>query len=222
MACRGVKSSTNLEQFKPYGFQPTVSEVSGSKRMETEQDQQLVSQRMELESKGIGEVAMTGKPIGAKVAFDLLDAVLTLSAVVIAVKDLFGCAWAVGDDKAPIAPQRTHFDLDHDSSSFFPASGPVLKGIKDSDKLVSAGVLALSFAEPALGFSLKHRVGSDADGIEHAQRFQRRIDFGASRAGIGPVTDLSFGEALLKDGKKTLKLIGEPGPARGVAGAKLG
>ena len=30
------------------------------------------------------------------------------------------------------------------------------------------------------------------------------------------------GLPMLKDGKKTLKLIGEPGPARGVAGAKLG
>src|ERR1700756_4196288 len=170
--------------------------------MQAEQYQQLVSQRMELKSKGIGQVAMTGKPIGAEVALDLFDAVLAFSAVVVAVKDLFGCARAVRDDKAQIGSQRAHFDFDHDSSFPFPASGSVAKAIKYSDGLVNLGVLALSFGEPALGFSLKHRVGAHADGVEHAQRFQRRVDFGAGRASVGPVTDLTFGKASLQDGKQ--------------------
>ena len=68
--------------------------------METEQHQQLVSKRMEFKTKGIGAVAMTGKPVSTKVALKFLDPILALSSVVIAVIDLFGFTRPVGDDKA--------------------------------------------------------------------------------------------------------------------------
>ena len=49
-----------------------MSEVGGSKGVETEQHQQLVSERMELKSKSIGAIAMAGKPISAKIALKFL------------------------------------------------------------------------------------------------------------------------------------------------------
>ena len=107
-----------------------------SKGVETEQHQQLVSEGMEFKTKGIGAVAMTGKPVSAKVALKFLDPILALSSVVIAVIDHFGSTRAVGDDKADIGSQRADFDLDHDSSLFVPASGPVAKAIKESESAV--------------------------------------------------------------------------------------
>src|SRR5918992_340795 len=99
---------------------------------------------MKLKAKGIGAIAVAGKPIGTEIALKFLDPILALTPVVIAIKDLFGSARPVRDDKAQVRSQSAHFDLDHDSSFSLPASGPVAKGIKDSDEVLGAGVLALS------------------------------------------------------------------------------
>src|SRR5512147_634669 len=117
-----------------------MCKVRGTKRVETEQHQQLVSQRMDLKSKSIGAVAMTGKPVGAKVTLNFLDPILALSSVVIAVVDLFGFTRAVGDDKADIGPQRTDFHLDHDPAFLVPGPGSVTKTIEDSDRSFGAGI----------------------------------------------------------------------------------
>ena len=135
--------------------------------MQTEQDQQLVSERMELKSKSVGSIAMAGKPIGAKIALKFFDPILALSSVVIAVIDLFGSTGTIGDDKADIGSQRADFDLDHDPSSLIPASGPVAKAVEEANRSFGAGIFTLGLFEPALGSFLEYRVGGDPDGIEH-------------------------------------------------------
>ena len=144
-----------------------MSEISGSKRVETEQHQQLVSEGMEFKSKSIGAIVMAGKPIGAKIALKFLDPILALPSVVITVIDLFGSTRAVGDDKAEIGSQRADFDLDHDPSSLVPAAGPMTKAIEDSERLFGAGIFTLCLVKPALGSSFEYRVGGNPDGIEH-------------------------------------------------------
>ena len=176
--------------------------------METEQHQQLVSKRMEFKSKSIGAIAMAGKPIRAKIALKFLDPILALSAVVIAVIDLFGSTRAVGDDKADIGSQRTDFDLDHDSSLFVPASGPVAKAIEESNRSFCAGIFTLGLVKPALGSFLEYRVGGDPDSIEHFEGFQGPVDLWSGRAGIGPIADLTFRETTFKDGNQPGKLSG--------------
>lgn len=179
--------------------------------METEQHQQLVSEGMEFKTKGIGAVAMTGKPVSAKVALKFLDPILALSSVVIAVIDHLGSTRAVGDDKADIGSQRADFDLDHDSSLFVPASGPVAKAIKESNRSFRAGIFPGGLFKPALGSFLEYRVGGDPDGIEHFKGFQGPVDIWSGRAGIGPVADLTFRETPLNDGNEPLKLGGDAG-----------
>src|SRR3990172_2147319 len=199
-ASGALKAGADFEQLEPQGFHPSLSELGSSKDVETKQHQQLVGQGMELESKGIGAVAVTGEPVGEKIALEFLDPVLTLSSVVIAVKDFFGSARSVGNDKTEVVAQRAHFDLDHDSAVFLPASGPVAKGIKNSDGLVRAGILAFCPLEPALGSLFEHGIGGDPDGIERAEGFQRRVDFRRGRAGIGPIADLAFGKTKFDEG----------------------
>ena len=142
VASAAYKPRPDFEQLKPQGLQSGVSELSLSKRMDTEQHQQLVSERVELKAKGIGAKAVAGKPIGAKIAFKFLDPILALSAVVIAVIDLFGSTRAVGDDKADIGSQRTDFDLDHDPASLVPACGPMAKAIEESNRSFGADIFA--------------------------------------------------------------------------------
>lgn len=177
--------------------------------METEQHQQLVSKRMEFKAKGIGTVAMTGKPVSTKVALKFLDPILALSSLIIAVINLFGSTRAIGDDKTDIASQRTDFDLDHDPALFVPASGPVAKAIEESNRSFCAGIFAVGLLKPALGSFLEYRVGGDPDSIEHFKGFQGPVDLWSGRAGIGPVADLAFREATLKDGKQPAKLSGD-------------
>lgn len=132
-----------------------MRKVRGSKRVETEQHQQLVGERMELKSKGIGAVTVAGKPIGAKVALKFLDPILALSSVIIAVIDLFGSTRAVGDDKADIGSQRTDFDLDHDPALFVPASGPVAKAVEESNRSFCAGIFTLGLVKLSSFFSTR-------------------------------------------------------------------
>jgi len=177
--------------------------------VETEQHQQLVSKPMEFKTKGIGAVAMTGKPVGTKVALKFLDPILALPSVIIAVIDLFGFTRAVSDDKADIGSQRTDFDLDHDPALFVPASGPVAKTVEESNRSFCAGIFALGLVKPPLGSFLEDRVGSDADSIEHLEGFQGPVDLWSGRAGIGPIADLSVRETLLNDRHQPAKLSGD-------------
>lgn len=179
--------------------------------MKAKENQELVSECMELKSKGIGAVAMAGKSIGAKVAFKFLDPILALAALVIAVIDLLGGTGAVGNDKADVGPQRTNFDFDHDSSSFVPASGSVAKAIEASDRSFAPGVFTLGLFDPALGSFLKDRVGRNADGIEDTERFRGPVDLRSGRASIGPIADLSFRKPPLKKGNQALQFCADSG-----------
>lgn len=164
---------------------------------------------MEFKSKGIGAVAVTGKPVSAKIALKFLDPILAFSSVIIAVIDLFSSTRAVGDDKADVGSQRTDFDLDHDPALFVPASGPVAKAIEDSERHFGAGILAHGLLKPALGSFLEYRVGGDPDSIEHFKGFQGPVDLWSGRAGIGPIADLTFRETSLNDRNQPAKLSGD-------------
>ena len=156
---------------------------------------------MEFKSKGIGAIAMAGKPSSAKIALKFLDPIFALSSVVIAVIDLFGSTGAVGDDKADIGSQRADFDFDHNPALFIPASGPVAKAIEESERYFGAGILARCSLEPALGSFFEYRVGGDPDSIKHFEGFQGPVDLWSGRAGIGPIADLTFRETTFKEGK---------------------
>src|SRR5918999_1971495 len=164
---------------------------------------------MKLKSQGIGAIAVTGKPLGAKITLEFFDAVLALPPIVVAVKDLFGCSRAIGNDITEVGAQRTHFDFDHNPASFFPASGPMAKTMEDPHGVTIAGILTLRPFKPALGSSLKYRVGGNPDGIEDLERLQRGIDLWSGRAGIGPIADLTLSKASLKPGNQPPKLNGD-------------
>ena len=144
--------------------------------MQTEQHQQLVRKRMEFKTKGIGAVAMTRKPIGAKIALKFLDPILALSSLIIVIINLFGSTRAIGNDKADIGSQRTNFDLDYDPASLVPASGPVAKAIEESNRSFGAGIFVFGLVKPALGSFLEYRVGGDSDSIEHFKGLQDPLD----------------------------------------------
>src|SRR5512133_2755848 len=171
---------------------------------------------MELKAKGVGAVTMAGQSVTAKAALVGFDPVLALPSLIVEVIDVLGSTGAIGNDKADIGTQGTDFNFDQDSSLSVPAFGPVAKAIEPPNETFGAQIFALGFLNPALGFFLKHRVGSNADGIEGTQRLQGPVDLWSCGAGIGPVADLSVGKALFKDGYQALKLLIDSRRGRGI------
>jgi hypothetical protein len=112
-----------------------VRKLGLSKCVKTKENQQLVSERMELEAKSVGAIAVAGKPIGQKIALKFLDAVLTLSAIIVPGKDALSSTRAVGNNEADVGAQRTHFDLNHDPAFSLPAFGPMPKAIENPERV---------------------------------------------------------------------------------------
>ena len=155
MASAFDKASGDFEELELEGLQPSTGEFGGSKSMETEQDQERVSQSVELKSKGVGLIAVAGQSIAAKIALELFDAILTLASAVVAVINFFGAARTIGDDIAQVGPQGADFDLDHDAALLVPTSGSMAKAIEETDRDLGAGVFTLGLFEPGGGFFLE-------------------------------------------------------------------
>ena len=95
--------------------------------MAAKQNKQLVSKCKKLEPKRIGSKGVAGKPMGLKIAFKFFDPVLTLAALVIPSRNLFGTAGSVGNEKPHIGSQVADFNFNDDAPLFFPRLSPVAK-----------------------------------------------------------------------------------------------
>ena len=171
------EAGSDFEQLKPQSVHLSGGEIGGSEHMEAKQHQQLVSERVELKSKGVGAVAVTGQSVPAKAALVLFDPILALSPLVIEPIDLISPAATIGDDKPNVSSQGSDFNLDQDSSLSVLASGPVAETVEESNRSLGSGIFALGLFYPAPGSFLEHRVGGDANRIEATERFQGSVDF---------------------------------------------
>lgn len=201
-----LKSSANFKEFKPNRIEASLSQLGLSEDVAAKENKELIAECMKLEPQGIGPKVVTGKPLSLKIALKFLDPVLTLSAVIVPVKDLLGFPRTVGDNKPHVSSQSGDFNLNHDAALFSPAFGSVPKAIEASDGGLAPRILAHSAFKPALGFFLKDPVGGNAHGIKDVERFQGLIDLWRSRARVSPIAELSFGKTTPKKGNKAAKL----------------
>ena len=107
--------------------------------------------RKKLKPKGIGSKGVTGKPISLKVALDCLDPILTLAALVVPTRDLFGTAGSVANDKAHIASQVAEFNLRTMRFCF----SLVAKTIEAPNRSLGADDLRLAFSSQCSALLLK-------------------------------------------------------------------
>lgn len=201
-----LKSSADFKESKPNRIKPSLSQLGLSEGMAAKENKELVAECMKLEPQGIGAKAVAGKPLPLKIALKFLDPILTLSAVVVPVKNLLGSARTVGDNKSHISSQRRNFNLNQYAALFSPAFSSVPKAIKESNGGLPTGILAPGVCKPALDSFLKDRVSGDAHGIKDFERFQRLIDLWRRGARIGPIAELSFGKTTPKAGNNAAKL----------------
>src|SRR5919197_1495268 len=129
---RPLKSSADFKESKPNGIEPSLSQLGVSEGVAAKENKKLITQCMKLQAQGIGAKAVAGKPLPLKIALKFLDPILTLAAVVVPVKDLPGCARAVGDNESHVSSQRRDFNLNQDAAFFSPALSSVPKAIEVS------------------------------------------------------------------------------------------
>lgn len=68
----------------------------------TEEVDQVVGATVQKQAKRIGQKAMTAQAVGTEPVFELLDAVLTLAAIVVKGEDFLGAASEIGDHEAQV------------------------------------------------------------------------------------------------------------------------
>src|SRR5437870_9753491 len=68
----------------------------------TKEVDQVVGGAVQQQAKSIGQEAVTAQAVGAETVLELLDAVLTLAAVVVESEDLGGTSGAVGNHEAQV------------------------------------------------------------------------------------------------------------------------
>src|SRR3989442_14052795 len=68
------------------------------------------------QAEGIGQEAVTAQAVGAEAVLELLDAVLTLAAIVVESEDLGGATGAVGNHEAQVGSDGGEFGLVADAA----------------------------------------------------------------------------------------------------------
>jgi len=82
------------------------------------------------QAEGVGQEAVTAQAVGAESVLELLDAVLTLAAIVVESKDLRGTTGAVGNHEAQVGSGGGVFGLVADAALARPTAGTMAEAGK--------------------------------------------------------------------------------------------
>jgi hypothetical protein len=74
----------------------------GLRQLQTEEVDQVVSEAVQEQAEGVGQEAGTAQAVGAEAIFELLDAVLTLAAIIVESKDLGSATGTVSNYEAQV------------------------------------------------------------------------------------------------------------------------
>src|SRR6202140_209335 len=79
-----------------------LGRAPGLGQLQAEQVDQVVGEAVQEQAEGVGQEAVTAQAVGAETILELLDAVLTLAAIVVESEDLRGTTGAVGNHEAQV------------------------------------------------------------------------------------------------------------------------
>src|SRR5437899_11337100 len=141
---------------------------------------------------------MAAQPVGSETVLELFNAVFTLSAIVVELKDRMAAALQVGHQEAQVGAGGGVFGLIADAALTKPALGTVTETGKRALGLPGATIAA---SEPALetsGAALEDRVGGEADDVLEAEELAEFIEQRQREAGIGTQQDADSRKLLLQ------------------------
>jgi len=132
---------TEFEELGTQGFD--LGRAPGRRQVVTEEVDQVVGATVQKQAKRIGQKAMTAQAVGTEPVFELLDAVLTLAAIIVESEDLRSAAGTVGHNEPQVGSGCGVFGLVADATLMGPAERPVAEAGKTA--LRQLGVAIASF-----------------------------------------------------------------------------
>src|SRR5208283_3819584 len=92
-------------------------------QLQAEQVDQVVGGAVQQQAEGVGQEAVTAQAVGAETVLELLDAVLTLAAIVVESEDFRGTTGAVGNHETQVSSDGGVFGLVADAALVRPTAG---------------------------------------------------------------------------------------------------
>ena len=97
-----ANASADFEQLSAQRFD--LGRAPGLGQLQAEQVDQVVGEAVQQKAEGVGQEAVTAQAVGAETVLELLDAVLTLAAIVVESEDLRGMTGVVVIKKRRLVP----------------------------------------------------------------------------------------------------------------------
>src|SRR5438128_1258018 len=176
----------------------------------TKEVDQVVGGAVQQQAKSIGQEAVTAQAVGAETVLELLDAVLTLAAVVVESEDLGGTSGAVGNHEAQVGSGGRVLGLVADAALTRPTTGAMAEAGKTALRHLGAAIAAFQPFLPRFRTTLKDAVGGNAESILDLEELAELVQQGQSKTGVATQPDLHAGEGDLQQGivAQTIGIIG--------------
>jgi len=185
--------------FKELGAQRfDLGRAPGLGQLQAEQVDQVVGQAVQEQAEGVGQEAVTAQAVGAETVLELLNAVLTLAAIVVKSKDLGSAASAVGNHEAQVGSDGGMFGLVADAALARPTAGAMAEAGKAALGELRATIAPLQLFLPRFGVLLEDAVRGDAEGVLQAEELAELVQERQSKTGIATQLDLHAGEGRLQ------------------------
>src|SRR5207244_6261260 len=162
----------------------------------TKEVDQVVGGAVQQQAKSIGQEAVTAQAVGAETVLELLDAVLTLAAVVVESEDLGGTSGAVGNHEAQVGSGGRVLGLVADAALTRPTTGAMAEAGKTALRHLGAAIAALQPFLPRFRTTLKDAVGGNAESILDLEELAELVLQGQSKTGVATQPDLHGGGGL--------------------------
>ena len=131
---------------------------------------------MQQQAEGVGQEAVTAQAVGAEAVFELLDAVLTLAAIVVESEDLRGTTGAVGNHEAQVGSDGGVLGLVADAALARPTAGAMAEAGKAALRELRTAIAPLQLFLPRFGALLEDAVSGDADGILDGEELTELVE----------------------------------------------
>src|SRR6266487_2896644 len=150
----------------------------------TKEVDQVVGGAVQQQAKSIGQEAVTAQAVGAETVLELLDAVLTLAAVVVESEDLGGTSGAVGNHEAQVGSGGRVLGLVADAALTRPTTGAMAEAGKTALRHLGAAIAAFQPFLPRFRTTLKDAVGGNAESILDLEELAELVQQGQSKTGV--------------------------------------
>ena len=208
-------ASADFEELGAEGFD--LGRAPGLGQLQAEQVDQVVSEAVQEQAEGVGQEAVTAQAVGAEAVLELLDAVLTLAAIIVESEDLRGATGAVGHQEAQIGSGGGVFGLVADAAMARPTAGAMAEAGKAALRELGAAIAPLQLFLPRFGALLEDTVGGNADGILDAEELAELVQERQSKTGIAAQLDRHAGEGGLQTRHQTQQHGHDAGMTGGVS-----